>query len=64
MFVLLYVLCVSLCQCSFVGVRHSIFYVCVTCCDLDVTIRLRERERKREGITTASRIYHQKEKKK
>ena len=32
-FMLLYVLCVSLCLCSFVCVRHSIFYVCVTCCD-------------------------------
>ena len=32
------VLCVSLCQCCPVCVRHSIFYVCVTCCDLDVTI--------------------------
>ena len=29
---------------------------------LDVTKR--QRERKREGITTASRMYHQKEKKK
>ena len=38
-FVLLYVLCVSLCRCSFMCVRHSIFYVCVTCCDLDVTMR-------------------------
>ena len=38
-FVLLYVLCVSLCRCSFVCVRQSIFYVCVTCCDLHVTIR-------------------------
>ena len=36
------VLCVSLCQCSFVCARHSIFYVCVTCCDLDVTKRLNE----------------------
>ena len=46
-FVLLYVLCVSLCRCSFVCVRHSIFYVCVTCCDLDVTIRLTERAREK-----------------
>ena len=38
-FVLLYVLCVSLCRCSFVCVRQSIFYVWVTCCDLDVTMR-------------------------
>ena len=38
-FVLLYVLCVSLCRCSFVCVRQSIFYVCVTCCDLHVTMR-------------------------
>ena len=29
----------SLCQCSLLCVRHSIFYVCVTCCDLNVTIR-------------------------
>ena len=55
-------LCVSLCQSSFVCGRHSIFYVFVTCCDLDVTIRLSER--KREGRTTTSRVYHQKEKKK
>ena len=39
MFVLLYVLCVSLCLCPFVCIRHSIFYVCVTCCGLDVTMR-------------------------
>ena len=39
--------CVSLCQCSFVCVRHSIFYVCVTCCDLDVGIRLIERAREK-----------------
>ena len=61
-FVLLYVLCV----CRSVGVlscvRHSIFYVCVTCCDLDVTIS--ESERRREGVTTTSRMYHPKEKKK
>ena len=38
-FVLLYVLCVLLCQCSFVCVHHLIFYVCVTCYDLDVTMR-------------------------
>ena len=61
-FVLLYVLCVSLCRCSSVCVRHSIFYVCVTCCDLDVTIS--ETERRREGRTTTSRMYHPKEKKK
>ena len=30
---------VSLCRCSLVCVRQSIFYVCVTCCDLDVTMR-------------------------
>ena len=24
--------------------RHSVFYVCVTCCDLDVTISLSETE--------------------
>ena len=46
-FVLLCVLCVSLCRCSFVCVRHSIFYVCVTCCDLDVTISLSETEREK-----------------
>ena len=56
-------------------VRHSIFYVCVTCCDLDVNIRLserarekargvREREEKREAISTAPCMYHPKEKKK
>ena len=42
--------CVSLCRCSFVCVRHSIFYVCVACCDLDVTMRRhykREREKAR-----------------
>ena len=33
------ILGVSLCRCSFVCVRHSIFYVCVTFCDLDVTMR-------------------------
>ena len=49
-FVLLYSVCRS-CLCSFVCVRHSIFYVCVACCDLDVTIRLRERAREK-----ASRI--------
>ena len=31
--------CVSLCRCSFVCIRRSIFYVCVTCCVLDVTMR-------------------------
>ena len=46
-FVLLYVLCMSLCLCSFVCVRHSIFYVCVTCCDLYVTINLSETEREK-----------------
>ena len=50
-FVLLYVLCVSLCRCSFVCVRYSIFYVCVTCCDLDVT----RRERAREGESEEQR---------
>ena len=40
-FVLLYAACC--CQCSFMCGRCSIFYVCVTCCDLDVTIRLSER---------------------
>ena len=37
----------SLCLCSFVCVRHLIFYVCVTCCDLDVTISLSETEREK-----------------
>ena len=31
-------------------VRHSIFYVCVTCCDLDVTIRLTERAREKARV--------------
>ena len=44
---LLYVLCVSLCRCSFVCVRHSIYYVCVTCFDLDVTISLSGTEREK-----------------
>ena len=45
----LYVLCVSLPRCSFVCVRHSVFYVCVTWCDIDVTIsRRRSREDERE----------------
>ena len=59
-FMLLYVhcVCVSLCRCSFVCVRHSIFYVCVTCCDLDVNIN--KSERRRERRTTSSRMYHQK----
>ena len=49
-FVLLYSVCRS-CLCSFVCVRHSIFYVCVTCCDLDVTIRLSKKAReKARGI--------------
>ena len=46
-FVLLHVLRVSPCRCSFVCVRHSIFYVCVTCCDLDVTISLSETAREK-----------------
>ena len=46
-FVLLHVLRVSPCRCSFVCVRHSIFYVCVTCCDLDVTISLSEAAREK-----------------
>ena len=40
------IMCVAL-SVSFVCVRHSIFYVCVTCCDLDVTVRLNEREREK-----------------
>ena len=61
----MYCVCVSLCRCSFVCVRHSIFYVCVTCCDLDVTMRrhYKKGERRREGITTTVRMYHPKEKK-
>ena len=40
----------SLCRCSLVVcVRQSIFYVCVTCCDLDVTMRRRYKVRAREG---------------
>ena len=50
----LYVLCVSLCRCSYACVRRSIFYVCVTCCDLDVTIS--QKDRRREGITTTARM--------
>ena len=37
--VLVCTLGMSLCRCSFVCVRQSIFNVCVTCCDLDVTLR-------------------------
>ena len=36
----MYSVCRSPCRCSLVCVRHSIFYVCVTCGVLDVTIRL------------------------
>jgi len=39
------VLCMLLCRCSFVCGRHSIFYVCVTCCYLDVTKRRDETAR-------------------
>ena len=40
----------SLCLwCSFVCVRQSIFYVCVTCCDLDVTMRRHKKRGAREG---------------
>ena len=46
-FVLLYVLCVSLCQCSFMCVCHSVFHICVTCCDLDVTVSLSKTEREK-----------------
>ena len=42
-FVLLY----SVCRTVSVCVRHSIFDICVTCYDFDVTERLRERERKK-----------------
>ena len=58
-FVLLYVLCVSLCRCSFVCVRQSIFYVCVTCCDLHVTMRRHykeEREKARGNIYDLSYV--------
>ena len=42
---------VSLCLCfSFVCVRHSIFYVCVTCCDLDVTMRRHDKEEREKAI--------------
>ena len=41
---------------SFMCGRHLIFYVCITCCFLDVAVR--ERERKREAIPTASRVMH------
>ena len=43
-FVLLYSVCRSV-GVFFVSVRHSIFYVCVTCCDLDVSERAREKAR-------------------
>ena len=33
-----------------VCIRHSIFYVCVTCCDLDVTISLGETEREKDIV--------------
>ena len=39
----------SLCRCSFVRVRQSIFYVCVTCCDLDVTMRRHYKREKARG---------------
>ena len=42
-------LCVSLCRCSFVCTSFDLL-LCVTCCDLDVTIS--ESERRREGVTT------------
>ena len=50
----------SLCWYSFMCVHHSIFYVCVTCCDLGVTIS-KSHERRREGRTTTSHMYHPKE---
>ena len=53
------VFCVSLCQCSFrVWTSFELLRtLCVTCCYLDV---VRQRERKREAIATASRRYYQK----
>ena len=42
------------CRCPFVCVHHSIFCMCVTCCDLDVTIS--KSERRWEGITMTSRM--------
>ena len=54
---------VSLCRCSFVCVRQSIFYVCVTCCDLDVTMRRhykREREKARGKNNDLSRMVQNK----
>ena len=57
MFVLLYVLCVLLCRCSFVCVRHSIFYVCVACCDLDVTVSLSETAREKARGNNNDLLY-------
>ena len=51
------VLCVSLCQCSFMCVRHSIFYVRVTCCDLDDTIKLSERAREKARCNSNGLSY-------
>ena len=64
-FVLLYVICVSLCRCSFVFVRHSIFYVCVTYCDLDFIISLREtaREKARGNNNELSHVPSKEKKK-
>ena len=44
-------------------VRQSIFYVCVTCCDLDVTMRRhykREREKARGKNNDLSRMVQNK----
>ena len=57
MFVLLYVLCVLLCRCSFVCVRHSIFHVCVVCCDLDVTVSLSETAREKARGNNNDLLY-------
>ena len=39
----------SLCRCSFVCVHHSIFYICVTCCDLDVTMRRHDKSEREKA---------------
>ena len=51
------VLCVSFCRCCFVGVRHSIFCVCVTCCDLDVTISLSGTAREKARVNNNDLSY-------
>ena len=47
-------------------VRHSIFYVCVTCCDLDVTMRrhyIKSREKARGNNNDLSQVKSKKRKK-